>query len=144
MAVIQIVSTVISTSHLLVELLETGHLDTNSDPKADLAGLSMTLAAGEEDTYSAESLAAAGTILSLAVVTKNHLLELYSLAEDKCLKATIGKKSALGDKPATSKGALGLDLHRVPFVRGVRTVEDFEILRRAVSDISEDFTWPRF
>lgn len=47
------------------------------------------------------------------------------LTDSKCLKHTPGKKSAMGDKPAHRKGLMGLDLNRLPLVRGVRTVDEF-------------------
>lgn len=47
------------------------------------------------------------------------------LTSSKCLKHTPGKKSAAGDKPATRKHVAGLDLSRLPLVRGVQTVQEF-------------------
>ena len=43
----------------------------------------------------------------------------------KCLKHTPGKKSSAGDKPATRKHVAGLDLSRLPLVRGAHTVAEF-------------------
>jgi len=51
----------------------------------------------------------------------------------KCLKHTPGKKSSAGDKPATRKHVAGLDLSRLPLVRGVHTVADFKSQAATVS-----------
>jgi hypothetical protein len=51
----------------------------------------------------------------------------------KCLKHTPGKKSAMGDKPAHRKGLMGMDLGRLPLVRGVRTVDEFRSQAATVS-----------
>jgi len=65
--------------------------------------------------------AAVGAILLL----KSHLKALYGLTEDKCSKWVPGKKSALGDKPATRRKEVPLVWDRMPYAaQPIRTVED--------------------
>jgi hypothetical protein len=49
------------------------------------------------------------------------------LTRRKCLKFVIGKKSALGDKPAVKKVEMNpaLDTRRLAYVRGVGNAEEF-------------------
>jgi hypothetical protein len=56
-------------------------------------------------------------------------------SSSKCLKHQIGKKSAMGDKPAVGKVgmAAALDTSRMPLVRGVSTVEEYGQQQAVVS-----------
>lgn len=55
----------------------------------------------------------------------------------KCLKYVPGKKTTIGDKPATRRREVthGLDIARMPMARGVETVNEYEVQRAAVSGI---------
>lgn len=55
----------------------------------------------------------------------------------KCLKYVPGKKTTIGDKPATRRREVthGLDITRMPMARGVETVHEYEVQRAAVSRV---------
>ncbi|EIW73035.1 hypothetical protein TREMEDRAFT_59198 [Tremella mesenterica DSM 1558] len=134
--IIQSLSNIISTSHNLSELLESGQLDPSSSPIEEISNKEWVSEVGERNP--AGVIIDCSIVVSLAIMTKNHLLDLYSLAEDKCLKHTLGKKTALGDKPAIKKGPTGLDLSVDPLVRGVGTVEEFEMQRQTFMRLVRD------
>ncbi|KAI9448916.1 sister chromatid cohesion C-terminus-domain-containing protein [Russula earlei] len=57
-------------------------------------------------------------LIAMIMLLKAHLKNLYGLTEDKCLKWVIGKKNALGDRPAsrrTGAAAAPLTWARLPF-----------------------------
>jgi cohesin loading factor subunit SCC2 len=57
-------------------------------------------------------------LIALIMLLKAHLKNMYGLTEEKCLKWVIGKKNALGDKPATRRtgaAAAPLKWARLPF-----------------------------
>jgi len=61
------------------------------------------------------------------MLLKAHLKTLYSLSEDKCNKFVIGKKSAIGDKPATKRHDNPISWDRLPFATTpLHTTEDAE------------------
>lgn len=66
-------------------------------------------------------------LVAVRRVSLNNLQPRRSVSDhrSKCLKHNPGKKSAVGDKPATRKGIMALDTSRLPFVRGVQTCADF-------------------
>ncbi|KAI0292379.1 sister chromatid cohesion C-terminus-domain-containing protein [Russula brevipes] len=67
-------------------------------------------------------------LIALVMLLKTHLKNLYGLTEEKCLKWVIGKKNALGDKPATRRtgvAAAPLTWGRLPFAtRPLLTMAD--------------------
>jgi hypothetical protein len=56
------------------------------------------------------------------------------VTRSKCLKHVPGKKSAIGDKPAIRRQGVivGFDTERMPFIRGVGVVEEYNIQQAAV------------
>ncbi|EMD39745.1 hypothetical protein CERSUDRAFT_150412 [Gelatoporia subvermispora B] len=54
-------------------------------------------------------------IVAMIMLLKAHLKALYGLSEDKCSKWVVGKKSALGDKPATRRHERPISWERLPF-----------------------------
>ncbi|OCF60187.1 hypothetical protein L486_02867 [Kwoniella mangroviensis CBS 10435] len=83
----------------------------------------------QENTIKIDTLVESSIITSLAVILKNHLLNLYHLPEDKCAIHVPGKKSAIGDKPTQRRGSAVLDLTRMPYVRGIQTFGEFRTLQ---------------
>ncbi|PPR07277.1 hypothetical protein CVT26_012437 [Gymnopilus dilepis] len=66
-------------------------------------------------------------IIALVMLLKAHLKTLYSLSEEKCNKFVVGKKSALGDKPATKRHDNPISWDRLPFATTpLHTTEDAE------------------
>ncbi|KAI0290109.1 hypothetical protein B0F90DRAFT_1654815 [Multifurca ochricompacta] len=72
-------------------------------------------------------------LIALIMLLKAHLKNLYGLSEEKCLKWVIGKKNALGDKPATRRAgaaAAPLTWARLPFAtRPLLTTADMAAQR---------------
>lgn len=78
-------------------------------------------------------------LIALIMLLKVHLKNLYGLTEEKCLKWVIGKKNALGDKPATRRGgaaAAPLSWARLPFAtQPLHTTADMAAQRDAFLEI---------
>ncbi|KAI9064653.1 hypothetical protein FKP32DRAFT_1625471 [Trametes sanguinea] len=54
-------------------------------------------------------------IVAMIMMLKVHLKALYGISEEKCAKFVIGKKSAVGDRPAVRKHERPLSWERLPF-----------------------------
>ncbi|KAI8994107.1 hypothetical protein BD414DRAFT_481445 [Trametes punicea] len=54
-------------------------------------------------------------IVAMIMLLKTHLKTLYGISEEKCSKFVIGKKSAVGDRPAVRKHERPLSWDRLPF-----------------------------
>ncbi|EJF61054.1 hypothetical protein DICSQDRAFT_170603 [Dichomitus squalens LYAD-421 SS1] len=64
-------------------------------------------------------------IVAMVMLLKAHLKTLYGLSEEKCAKFVVGKKSAVGDRPATRKHERPLSWEPLPFATApVVTSED--------------------
>jgi cohesin loading factor subunit SCC2 len=78
-------------------------------------------------------------LIALIMLLKVHLKNLYGLTEEKCLKWVMGKKNALGDKPATRRGgaaAAPLSWARLPFAtQPLLTTADMAAQRDAFLEI---------
>ncbi|KAK4684433.1 cohesin loading factor subunit SCC2, partial [Tremellales sp. Uapishka_1] len=121
MVVVQQLSAVISTCVQVAGAIE----DAIVEPGQPIAG--QMIDSVEYDEIAADTLIHSSIVISIAILLKNHLESLYSLAEDKCLRHVAGKRSALGDKPAVRKHNIAVELNtsRIPLVRGVQTTDDF-------------------
>ncbi|KAJ7644375.1 hypothetical protein FB45DRAFT_897682 [Roridomyces roridus] len=95
----------ISPSHLLSHLRGPApeSMDVDEVPPAAEVGPDMC------------PLMRASVIIGMVMLLKAHLKNLYSLSEDKCAKFVVGKKSAVGDKPATRKNDKGISWSRLPY-----------------------------
>lgn len=49
------------------------------------------------------------------MLLKAHLKSLYGLSEEKCSKFVLGKKNAIGDKPAIRRHQLPITWTRLPY-----------------------------
>ncbi|WWC57550.1 uncharacterized protein I303_100082 [Kwoniella dejecticola CBS 10117] len=138
MTIIVCLQKVISTATNLMSVMEKINLgDLSTDEP--ITGKSVDLGSttvdhdrngeSKKDLVRLENVAKSSLIMALAVVLKNHLLDLYHLPEDKCATHMPGKKSAIGDKPASKRGSSILDLSKIPHVRGVETVGEFRVLQ---------------
>ncbi|KAI0051083.1 hypothetical protein FA95DRAFT_1554896 [Auriscalpium vulgare] len=75
-------------------------------------------------------------IIVFIMLLKAYLKTTYGLSEDKCLKWVIGKKNALGDKPAVRRNAVPLTWERVPFAtRPLLTTADMAAHRDTFLEI---------
>ncbi|THH23071.1 hypothetical protein EUX98_g8109 [Antrodiella citrinella] len=64
-------------------------------------------------------------IVAIIMVLKSHLKSMYGISEDKCSKWVIGKKTAVGDRPATRRHERPITWDRLPFAtRPILTDED--------------------
>ncbi|KAI6129687.1 hypothetical protein EDD16DRAFT_1689919 [Pisolithus croceorrhizus] len=54
-------------------------------------------------------------IIGIVMLLKTYLKTLYGLSEEKCSKFVPGKKSAIGDKPATKRHTHPISWDRLPF-----------------------------
>ncbi|KAI0643094.1 hypothetical protein C8Q79DRAFT_1002826 [Trametes meyenii] len=79
-------------------------------------------------------------IVAMIMLLKAHLKALYGISEEKCLKFVIGKKSAVGDRPATRKHERPLSWERLPFASApMLTSEDTAVQSTRFLEIwSED------
>ncbi|KAI0366939.1 hypothetical protein BV20DRAFT_951369 [Pilatotrama ljubarskyi] len=79
-------------------------------------------------------------IVAMIMLLKAHLKTLYGISEEKCSKFVIGKKSAVGDRPATRKHERPLSWERLPFATTpMLTSEDVTAQSRRFLEIwSED------
>ncbi|KAA1473731.1 hypothetical protein DENSPDRAFT_882264 [Dentipellis sp. KUC8613] len=72
----------------------------------------------------------ASVIIGIIMLLKAYLKNTYGLSEDKCVKWVIGKKNALGDRPATRRNAQPLAWERLPFaITPMLTTEDMAAQR---------------
>lgn len=78
-------------------------------------------------------------LIALIMLLKAHLKNLYGLSEEKCLKWVMGKKNALGDKPATRRAGAAtapLTWTRLPFAtRPLLTTADIAAQRETFLEI---------
>ncbi|EJC97952.1 uncharacterized protein FOMMEDRAFT_114738 [Fomitiporia mediterranea MF3/22] len=67
-------------------------------------------------------------IAGIIMLLKAHLKVLYGLSEEKCQKFVLGKKSAVGDRPAARRKETVISWDRMPYaVKPIRTHEDVEL-----------------
>ncbi|KAK7056612.1 Sister chromatid cohesion protein 2 [Paramarasmius palmivorus] len=119
---------VLSPSHLLASLR------TNAQPQPppqqdDAAGGSVPMEGVIAPALTLEQLPLLRTsiIMAMVMLLKAHLKTLYSLSEEKCSKFVLGKKSAIGDKPATRRHETPISWDRLPFAtKPIVTTEDCE------------------
>jgi len=73
------------------------------------------------------SLARTSVVIGLVMLMKAHLKTMYGLSEEKCSKFVVGKKSNVGDRPATRRKDVPICWERMPFAaKPVLTQEDVE------------------
>ncbi|TDL22099.1 hypothetical protein BD410DRAFT_770589 [Rickenella mellea] len=65
--------------------------------------------------------------VGMIMLLKAHLKVLYGLTEEKCSKWVVGKKSAVGDRPATKRREVPISWDRMPFaVQPMLTNQDMD------------------
>jgi len=124
---------VISPSHLLTQIQQSlpdtasppSSVETTIEANANLPNL-------EEKIFSMRS----SVIIAMVMLLKGYLKTLYSLSEEKCHKFSLGKKSAVGDKPAVMRHENPISWDRLPFaMTPILTTEDVEIQKARFLDI---------
>ncbi|KAG6831056.1 hypothetical protein H0H87_006298, partial [Tephrocybe sp. NHM501043] len=126
----------ISPSHLL------SHLQSNLVPQVQPSDamegvIETTPAKPAPDLQEKISLMRSSVIVAMVMLLKAHLKTLYSLSEEKCSKFSLGKKSAIGDKPAMKHhDNFTLSWERLPFAMNpILTTEDVETQKARFLDI---------
>lgn len=131
----------ISPSHLLTQLRGNSHLEpagTGAPTGVDMATLASSDQAHSVAPMPEEKLPLlrASVMIAMIMLLKAFLKTLYGLSEEKCSKWVPGKKSALGDKPATKRHEHPISWDRLPFaLRPILTSEDMENQRARFLDI---------
>jgi len=120
---------IVSPSHLLTHLhgVSQSQPQTENPQEASVVGPAGDAPQGTLDGKECNRVATMRTsvIIALVMLLKAHLKTLYSLSEEKCNKFIIGKKSALGDKPATKRHDNPISWDRLPFATNpLHTTED--------------------
>ncbi|KAI6114285.1 sister chromatid cohesion C-terminus-domain-containing protein [Pisolithus sp. B1] len=97
---------VVSPSHLLTQLHEP---QPQSHPDGPVTLMSLDTAGLDIDVMRTS------VIIGIVMLLKTYLKTLYGLSEEKCSKFVPGKKSAIGDKPATKRHTHPVSWDRLPF-----------------------------
>ncbi|KAF8073449.1 hypothetical protein FPV67DRAFT_1559883 [Lyophyllum atratum] len=131
---------IISPSHLLTHLHTTSQPASAPVPEATDAmdGVIETnpIPPPASDLQERISLMRSSVIIAMVMLLKAHLKTLYSLSEEKCSKFLLGKKSAIGDKPAMKRHEKPISWDRLPFVTApIMTTEDVEAQKARFLDI---------
>ncbi|RDB15317.1 Protein rad9 [Hypsizygus marmoreus] len=139
--VIKYLTTVLSTTG--VQLLETvspahllSHLHGPAPPALDAMVMDVDAAVDVQanppppadiQLHEQISLMRSSVVIAMVMLLKAHLKTLYSLSEDKCNKFQLGKKSAIGDKPAAKKHDKPMSWDRLPYATvPILTSEDVQ------------------
>nr|VWP00958.1 Transcriptional repressor TUP1 [Ganoderma boninense] len=101
----------LSPSHLLAQLRGPGHASQALPPPPALETAMDVVPETVQDFGTLRS----SVIVAMIMLLKTHLKTLYGLSEEKCAKFVIGKKSAVGDRPATRKHERPLCWDSLPF-----------------------------
>lgn len=124
------------TGALLVERISPGNLLTqliSTQGKPDAVNVSVPGSPEKKDLDALSSdeqvaLMKSSCIIGIIVLLKSHLKLTYGLAEEKCQKFVLGKKSAIGDRPAVKKRDSPISWERMPFAeKEIRNREDVEV-----------------
>ncbi|KAL7420405.1 Sister chromatid cohesion protein 2 [Cryptotrichosporon argae] len=133
MSIVQVLSGVVSSNIGVANMLDTTQLDGDEEEPVE----GKVVRVSDSEVIDAARLIDASIVIGLALLTKNHLLDLYSLSEEKCLKLVPGKKSAQGDRAATRKspGLAALEWGRMPSARGVNVAGEWRAQQAAFLEL---------
>ncbi|KAG1749340.1 hypothetical protein EDB19DRAFT_1682083 [Suillus lakei] len=115
----------LSPSHLLAQLHDTRPLN-NAPHQSPLSGFPTpsidqeipnppSSSAPPEMSHIDVAIMRSSIIIGIVMLLKTHLKSLYGLSEEKCSKFVLGKKSAIGDKPAIKRHQLSISWTRLPY-----------------------------
>ncbi|KAI9443068.1 hypothetical protein H4582DRAFT_1808792 [Lactarius indigo] len=120
-------------------LAESSAAPESSGPTPPAPPMIATAATPPWQTLEKLPLLRTSVLIALIMLLKAYLKNLYGLSEEKCLKWVVGKKNALGDKPATRRAgaaAAPLTWTRLPFAtRPLLTTADMAAQREAFLEI---------
>jgi len=138
----QLVET-LSPSHLLAQL----HAPVQGDPapgtapdqpmegvvESSLPSLPASRAFPSEDR---QPFMRTSVIVAMIMLLKAYLKVLYGISEEKCSKWVVGKKSTVGDRPATRRHERPISWDRLPFATApLLTSTDAEAQRKTFLEI---------
>ncbi|CAE6465375.1 unnamed protein product [Rhizoctonia solani] len=102
----------------IVEILHQERRQKETDMEVDRS----TEASADNDSLSRARVA---TVISIVLVLKAHLKHLYGITEEKASRFVPGKKTAAGDKPASTRHDKPISWERVTFATRIgKTVND--------------------
>lgn len=132
----------LSPSHLLTQLHEPVHPNPGdiemSDAQVQPGDLIPPNGASNPSWQSLDKLPLlrCSVVIAMIMLLKGHLKTLYGLSEEKCLKWVIGKKNAMGDKPANRRHNNLLSWDRIPFATApLLTTQDIASQRNTFLEI---------
>ncbi|KAG2340137.1 hypothetical protein BDR05DRAFT_553803 [Suillus weaverae] len=115
----------LSPSHLLAQLHDTRplHNASHQPPLSDFPTHSIDQENSNAPSSSAPlemshidvAVMRSSITIGIVMLLKAHLKSLYGLSEEKCSKFVLGKKSAIGDKPAIRRHQLPITWTRLPY-----------------------------
>ncbi|CAK9787000.1 hypothetical protein CC85DRAFT_288268 [Cutaneotrichosporon oleaginosum] len=121
-----------------IELAQVAAADSDS-----IAGKMAIIS--EKQQFPALHLANASLVVGIALLTKNLLLEVYGLTEDKCLRLERGKKTAYAEKAVArkeqyQKNLIPLDTSQyLPLAReGIETVGHYRLQQATILQLMRD------
>ncbi|CCM06130.1 uncharacterized protein FIBRA_08379 [Fibroporia radiculosa] len=120
LTVLKYLTGVLSTTGMqLVETLSPQHLLTQlhapSEGNAQEQALAPVVVSPPGDVEERLPLMRTSVVVAMIVLLKAHLKALYGISEEKCAKWVVGKKSAVGDRPATRRNEQPISWDRLPF-----------------------------
>nr|Q00333.2 RecName: Full=Protein rad9; AltName: Full=SCC2 homolog [Coprinopsis cinerea okayama7\ len=149
--VIKHLTTVLSTTGMqLLDIISPAHLlsqiqPSHSQPSQHNGGDEISSNAAEAVVPLATpnygdrdpvSLMRTSVIVAMVMLLKSYLKTLYGLSEDKCNKFVIGKKSAIGDRPATKRSDKPISWEKLPYaVQAIHTTQDVELQKQRFLEI---------
>ncbi|RDX49866.1 hypothetical protein OH76DRAFT_1556053 [Lentinus brumalis] len=137
--VIKSLTAVLSTAGMqLVEILSPSHLlaqlhGSSQPSQAPISGVPMDVDSGAPQTDQLQQfpqsmqaslppaqprdfgMLRSSLIVAMIMLLKAHLKAQYGISEEKCSKFVVGKKSAVGDRPATRKHERPISWDSLPF-----------------------------
>ncbi|TCD62425.1 Sister chromatid cohesion protein 2 [Steccherinum ochraceum] len=141
LTVIKYLTAILSTTGVqVVEQLSPSHLLSQLHGDALPATTSDSLPQGSPTGPIMDAnhtkLIYSSVIVAIIMLLKSHLKMMYGISEDKCSKWVFGKKSALGDRPATRRFERPVSWNRLPFAtRPILTDEDIAAQRTTFLEV---------
>ncbi|TFK69516.1 protein rad9 [Pluteus cervinus] len=117
----------VSPSHLLSHL----HNTAESQPPTDAEVIDGPSEKDAKAEVEGVPLMRTTIVVSMVMLLKAYLKTLYSLSEEKCNKFVLGKKSAVGDRPASKRHDNAISWNRLLFATSpLITSEDVNVQKR--------------
>ncbi|PCH40319.1 hypothetical protein WOLCODRAFT_67627 [Wolfiporia cocos MD-104 SS10] len=107
-----------SPSHLLTQLhgsAQSGAAPSQDQPMVSTDATVLPLSSVAVPTEEKLPLMRTSVVVAMIMLLKAHLKALYGISEEKCSKWVVGRKSAVGDRPATRRHERPLLWERLPF-----------------------------